>query len=153
MARPHFNPGPCGLSGKHVAKGDHVVCIERSDFAPQPPVFEQGQWFRPETGENGFAQGPGGCTHLNVNSTNATSPRRAIEGNINQLVPGDDARRCCSLLQVLVIPKPIPKKPWSDFLYRSKFCCSTYLREVGSDTICTKDSSIAKKLMIETICS
>ena len=24
--------------------------------------------------------------------------------------------------EVLVIPKPIPKKPWSDFLYRSKFC-------------------------------
>ena len=26
--------------------------------------------------------------------------------------------------QVLVIPKPIPKQPWSDFLYRSKFCNS-----------------------------
>lgn len=36
--------------------------------------------------------------------------------------------------EVLVIPKPIPKKPWSDFLYRSRFC---YLAKRNSRMIWT----------------
>jgi len=46
----------------------------------------------------------------------AGSPNSCIRRLIvEQLTHSEDA-------EVLVIPKPIPKKPWSDFLYRSKFC-------------------------------
>lgn len=46
----------------------------------------------------------------------AASPNSCIRRHISrQLAESPDA-------EVLIIPKPIPKKPWSDFLYRSKFC-------------------------------
>ncbi|CAE7771049.1 unnamed protein product [Symbiodinium sp. KB8] len=88
---------------QYVEEVGRLVYYEQDVVVPVPTSFE----WTPEAQQTEDR-------HLLV--FYAASPNSCIRRSIaSQLAASDDA-------EVLVIPKPIPKKPWSDFLFRSKFC-------------------------------
>ncbi|CAE7418168.1 unnamed protein product, partial [Symbiodinium sp. CCMP2456] len=101
--RPESDSAPDPCKGRSSTSKRRLVYYEQDVVVPVPTSFE----WTPEAQQTEDR-------HLLV--FYAASPNSCIRRSIaSQLAASDDA-------EVLVIPKPIPKKPWSDFLFRSKFC-------------------------------
>lgn len=101
--RPESDSARDPCKGRSSTSKRRLVYYEQDVVVPVPTSFE----WTPEAQQTEDR-------HLLV--FYAASPNSCIRRSIaSQLAASDDA-------EVLVIPKPIPKKPWSDFLFRSKFC-------------------------------